>query len=169
MRASIAVLFLVAVAATANAKTEGVEAVRERHKTMKRIEKPVAQLVKDGKMLSVYADDSIKTQAVRIVRMAPSTVAKVEALVSDRETLKAAKALAKDVKANHAKAVEGLTDAEIVAVSGTVTNTSARDSSAAGAIGLLLGAAALKIAEGKKPKEDKPPKDDKKEKETRKS
>ncbi len=161
MRASIAVLFLVAMAATANAKTEGVEAIRERHKTMKRIEKPVAQLVKDGNMLSVYADDTVKTQAVRIVRMAPSTVAKVESLVADRETLKAAKALAKAVKANRAKTVEGLTDAEIVTVSATVTNTSARDSSAAGAIGLLLGAAAAEIAKGKKTKEDKPSKDEK--------
>ena len=149
------------MAATANAKTEGVEAIRARRQTMQRVEKPVAQLVKDGKMLSVYADDTVKTQAVRIVRMATSTVAKVEALVADRETLKAAKALAKAVKANHAKSVEGLTDAEIVAVSATVTNTSARDSSAAGAIGILLGAAALKIAEGKKPKEEKPSKDEK--------
>lgn len=161
MKSSIAVLFLVAMAATANAKTEGVEAIRARRQTMQRVEKPVAQLVKDGKMLSVYADDTVKTQAVRIVRMATSTVAKVESLVADRETLKAAKALAKAVKANHAKSVEGLTDAEIVAVSATVTNTSARDSSAAGAIGLLLGAAAAEIANGKKTKEDKPSKDEK--------
>ena len=42
-----------------------------------------------------------------------------------------------------------------------VTNTSAKESSAAGAIGILIGAAALKIAEGKKPKEDTNPNEEK--------
>ena len=161
MRASIAVLFLVSMAVTANAKTEGVEAIRDRKKTMTRIERPVAQVLKGDSIVGVYADDSVKTQAVRMVRMAPATVAKVAALISDQDTLKAAKALARDVKATHSKAVEGLTDAEIVSVSSTVSNTSAKDSAAAGAIGILFGAAALKIAEGKKPKEETPGKDEK--------
>ena len=158
---SFAILFLCSLAVSTFAKTEGVEAIRERRKTMTRVEKPVAQIMKDGALLSVYADDSVKTQAVRMVRMAPASKAKVEELLEDKATLKAAKSLVVQIKTKHSKEVVGLTDAEVVASSQQVFNTTGKDTATGTAVGLLLGAAAAALAAGKKPKEDTNPKEDK--------
>jgi hypothetical protein len=155
MRAILATLIF--AAATAGAATEGLDAVLARRKTMTPRERPAAQRMDNGALLSVYSDGSVTTQAVRLVKQPAAAVARVEALRDDQATLAAARALAKRVKAGkHAKDVAGLDDAELVAVADEVFDTSTKDKAAAGAIGAALAAAAARIKKGK-PK-DKPKK-----------
>ena len=133
---------------------EGLKAVVERRQNMKRVERPVAQRMDNGNILSVYEDGRVTTQAVRMVRMSKATTDAVVAKMEEKETLKAAKALVVKIKAKHGKKVEGLSDSEIVSASESVFDTSDKDSGAAGVIGVLLGAAVGKIAEKKKLKEE---------------
>lgn len=155
MRAIVATLLF--AAATAGAATEGLDAVLARRKTMVRRERPAAQRMEQGSLLSVYADGRVETNAVRLVRQPAAAVARVEALRDDQSTLAAARQLAKRVRAGkHAKDVEGLADAELVAVADDVLDTSAKDKAAAGAIGAALAAAAALIKKGKPDKPDKP-------------
>lgn len=155
MRAIVAMLLV--IASTAGATTEGLDAVLARRKTMPRRERPVAQRMDEGSLLSVYADGHVETNAVRLVKQSPATVARVEALRADQATLAAARQLAKRVRAGkHAKDVEGLADAELVAVADDVLDTSAKDKAAAGAIGAALAAAAALIKKGKPDKPGNP-------------
>lgn len=147
---------LIFAAATAGAATEGLDAVLARRKTMRRVERPVAQRMDNGALLSVYSDGSVTTQAVRLVKQPAAAVARVEALRDDQATLAAARALAKRVRQGHPKAASGLADAELVAVADDVLDTSAKDAAAAGAIGAALAAAAALIKKGKPDKPDKP-------------
>lgn len=148
---------LIFVAATAGAATEGLDAVLARRKTMRRVERPVAQRMDNGALLSVYEDGRVETNAVRLVRQPAAAVARVEALRDDQATLAAARQLARRVKAGkHAKNVDGLTDAEVVAAADDVLDTSVKDQAAAGAIGAALAAAAALIKKGKPDKPGKP-------------
>lgn len=148
---------LIFAAATAGAATEGLDAVLARRKTMRRVDRPVAQRMEKGAILSVYADGRVETNAVRIVQQPAAAVARVEALRDDQSTLAAARQLAKRVRAGkHAKDVEGLTDAELVASADDVLDTSAKDQAAAGAIGAALAAAAALIKKGKPDKPGNP-------------
>lgn len=154
---------LIFAAATAGAATEGIDAVLARRRTMTRRERPVAQRMDDGSLLSVYADGHLETNAVRLVRMPAAAVARVEALRDDQATLAAARQLARRVKAGkHVKDVDGLTDAEVVAAADDVLDTSKKDQATAGAIGAALAAAATLVKKGKPDKpvkpEDKPKK-----------
>lgn len=144
---------LIFAAATAGAATEGLDAVLARRKTMRRVERPVAQRMEAGTLLSVYADGRVETNAVRIVQQPAAAVARVETLRDDQATLAAARALAKRVKAGKHKAkVSSLTDAEIVAAADDVLDTADRGSAASAVIGAAFGAAAAAIAKGKKGK-----------------
>jgi hypothetical protein len=150
----IQIIIIMAMAAiTATASTEGVNAVVKRRKAMRPLERRVvAQRMEHGVMLSTYDDGNTSTAAVSVVRMAPSTKARVAQLVDDRDTLKAARGLADKVrKGKHAKEVEALTDAQLVAVGDDVLDTSTKDQAAAGVIGAALGAA-LAAIKGKKKK-----------------
>ena len=157
MRAIVAMLLI--AAATAGAATEGLDAVLARRKTMVRRERPVAQRMEGGNLLSVYEDGRVETNATRLVRQPPAAVARVEALRDDQATLAAARQLAKRVKAGkHSKDVADLTDAEVVAAADDVLDTSKKDQAAAGAIGAAIAAAAAAlVAKGKPGKPvDKP-------------
>lgn len=148
---------LIFAAATAGASTEGLDAVLARRKTMRRVERPVAQRMDNGALLSVYEDGRVETNAVRLVRQPAAAVARVEALRDDQATLAAARQLAKRVKAGkHAKVVADLTDAEVVAAADDVLDTSKKDQAAAGALGAALAAAAALIKKGKPDKPGKP-------------
>jgi len=164
MKSTIAIFLIVAaLAAQANPEPQpdlqfisgtlvenaGLKSILSRRKTMTRIERPVAQRMDNGSIISVYADDSITTQAVSMVRMSPTTIAKANDLASDRDTLKAAKALVKQIKANHGESVADLTEAEIVSASESVFDTSTKDKAASATVGILLGVAAA-AATGKK-------------------
>ena len=150
---------LIFAAATAGAATEGLDAVLARRKTMRRVERPVAQRMDNGALLSVYEDGRVETNAVRLVRQPAAAVARVEALRDDQATLAAARQLAKRVKAGkHAKVVADLTDAEVVAAADDVLDTSKKDQAAAGALGAALAAAAALIKKGKPDKPDDKPK-----------
>ena len=152
MRAILATLIF--AAATAGAATDGLDAVLARRKTMRRVERPVAQRMDNGALLSVYEDGRVETNAVRLVKQPASAVARVEALRDDQATLAAARQLAKRVKAGkHAKDVADLADADVVAAADEVLDTSKKDQAAAAAIGAALAAAAALI---KKIKPDKP-------------
>lgn len=155
MRSSIT-LFIIILTIAAQAGNQGLDAIRARRKTMTRIEHPVAQRMDNGALISVYADDSVKTQAVSMVKMSNASTAKVEEMLEDKATLKSAKALAAKLKIKHGKAVDGLTDAEIVAVSEQVLDTSAKDGATGAAVGLALAAAAAALGKTKKPKKEKP-------------
>ena len=144
---------LIFAAATAGATTEGLDAVLARRKTMVRRERPVAQRMEQGSLLSVYEDGRVETNAVRLVKQPASAVARVEALRDDQATLAAARQLAKRVKAGkHAKDVAGLADAEVVAAADEVLDTSKKDQAAAAAIGAALAAAAAAAISKPKPK-----------------
>ena len=155
MRAILATLIF--AAATAGAATDGLDAVLARRKTMRRVERPVAQRMDNGALLSVYEDGRVETNAVRLVKQPASAVARVEALRDDQATLAAARQLARRVKAGkHGKDVDGLTDAEVVAAADDVLDTSTNDKAAAGALGAALAAAATRIKKGKPEKPGKP-------------
>ena len=158
MKSTIAIFLIVAaLAAQANPEPQpdlqfisgtlvenaGLKSILSRRKTMTRIERPVAQRMDNGSIISVYADDSITTQAVSMVKMSNGATAKVSAMLEDQQTLKAAKALVKQIKSNHADSVADLSDSEIVAASESVFDTSTKDQAAGAAVGMLLGAAAL--------------------------
>lgn len=148
MRAIVAILLF--TAATAGAATEGLDAVLARRRTMVRRERPVAQRMDNGALLSVYSDGSVTTQAVRLVKQPAAAVARVEALRDDQATLAAARQLAKRVKAGkHAKDVADLNDADVVAAADEVLDTSTRDQAAAGAIGAAVAAAAAALKKAK--------------------
>lgn len=155
MRAIVAMLLV--ATATAGASTEGLDAVLARRRTMTRRERPVAQRMEAGSLLSVYADGRVETNAVRIVQQPAAAVARVEALRDDQSTLAAARQLAKRVRdGKHAKDVEGLADAELVAAADEVLDTSAKDKATAGAIGAAVAAAVAALKKGKgKDKEGK--------------
>jgi len=141
---------LIFAAATAGAATEGLDAVLARRRTMTRRERPVAQRMEAGSLLSVYADGRVETNATRLVRQPAAAVARVEALRDDQATLAAARQLAKRVKAGkHAKDVAGLADAELVAVADEVLDTSTKDQATGGVIGAALAAAAAVFGKGK--------------------
>ena len=141
---------LIFAAATAGAATEGLDAVLARRKTMTRRERPVAQRMEQGSLLSVYADGRVETNAVRIVKQPAAAVARVEALRDDQATIAAARQLAKRVKAGkHAKGVAGLADAEVVAAADDVLDTSKKDQATAGAIGAAVAAAAAALKKAK--------------------
>ena len=155
MRSIVAMLLI--AAATAGAATEGLDAVLARRKTMVRRERPVAQRMDKGNLLSVYADGHVETNATRLVKQPAAAVARVEALRDDQATLVAARQLAKRVKAGkHAKDVADLTDAEVVAAADDVLDTSKKDQATAGAIGAALAAAAALVKKGKPDKPVKP-------------
>lgn len=154
MRSSIT-LFLIVLTVTAQAGNQGLDAIRARRKTMTRIEHPVAQRMDNGNIISVYADDTVKTQAVSMVKMSNASTAKVEEMLEDEAMLKAAKALAKQIKAKHGAKVTDLTDAEIVTASEAVFNTSGKDAATGAAVGALLGAAALAAGKSKATKPQK--------------
>lgn len=150
MRAYL-LLTLCAITITGNAKITGIDAVLTRRKTMTKLERRVvAQRMVDGNIMSVYDDDSTSTQAVRIVRMAPGTKARVAELMDDKATLQAAKKLAQTLKSKHPGSVSGMTDAEIVDASEHVMDTSTKDGAVGVAIGLALAAAGA-AARKKKP------------------
>lgn len=153
---SILFVFLCSILAV-QAATDGLDAVLARRKTMRKLERRVvAQRMEDGNILSVYDDDTISTSAVRVVTMPQTTKDKVEELIADTDTLKAAKALAKTLKLKHPDKVSKLTDAEIVAASETVLDTSAKDGATGAAIGLAFGAAAVAAGKKKEPKKEEP-------------
>lgn len=154
MRAIIIIAAICGTVINASAASEGVKAVVERRQNMRHIERPVRSIKQGDAIVSVYADDTIKTNAVRMMRMSESTKAKVAALVDDRETLIAARALAKRVKAGkHKDKVSSLTDAEIVAAADDVLDTAARDSAASGVVGAAFALAASALLKGKNKKE----------------
>lgn len=156
MRAIIILAAICGTAIHASAESDGVKAVVERRQNMRHIDRPVRSIKQGDAILSVYEDGRLETNAVRVVKMSASTKAKVEALVDDKETLAAARKLAKKIKEKHPKDAEGATDAELVAVADDVLDTSAKDKAAAGAIGAALAAAAALIKKGKgKAKEGK--------------
>lgn len=140
---------------SASAASEGVKAVVERRQTMRHIERPVRSIKQGDAIVSVYADDSIKTNAVRMMRMSEATKAKVEKLVDDKETLAAARKLAKKIKEKHPKDAEGATDAELVGAADEVLDTSKKDQATAGAIGAAVAAAVAALKKGKDKGKDK--------------
>ena len=168
---SISAFILIAVALAAQAKPEpqpevqfvkgglvenaGVKSILSRRKTMKHVEHPVAQRFIGGSIVSVYADDSIKTQAVSMVRMDKKASVKIDEMIQDQATLKAARALVESLKTKHGEAVDGMSDAEIVRVSETVLDTSSKDSAVGVAVGLALAAAGAAAVKIKKPKKEK--------------
>lgn len=149
MKYTIAIFFMAVSMACA---TQGVDAVLARRKIMKPVEKPVAQRMDNGVILSVYADGSVKTQSVSSVAMPGKTNARVELMDQDRKTLKAAKELVGKIREKHRDKVDSLTESEIVTASEAVFNTSKKDSATAAAVGALLGAAALVAGKHKKGK-----------------
>lgn len=141
---------LCGIVSIAGAENAGVKAVVERRQNMKRIERPVLSIKEGDAILSVFEDGRLETNAVRVVRMNASTKAKVAALVDDRETLIAARALAAKVrKGKQAKDVEGLEDWQVVAVADDVLDTSKKDQTTGGVIGAALAAAAAAALKGK--------------------
>lgn len=153
---SILFVFLCSMLAV-QAATDGLDAVLARRKTMRKLDRRVvAQRMEDGNILSVYDDDTISTSAVRVVTMPQTTKDKVEELIADTDTLKAAKALAKTLKLKHPDKVAKLTDAEIVAASETVLDTTAKDGGAGAAVGVALGLAIAAAANKKEPKKEDP-------------
>jgi len=139
----------------AGAASEGVKAVVERRQTMRHIERPVRSIKQGDAIVSVYADDSIKTNAVRMMRMSESTKARVASLVDDKETLAAARKLAKKIKDKHPKDTEGASDAELVGAADEVLDTSKKDQAAAGVIGAAVAAAVAALKKGKGKDKDK--------------
>ena len=140
---------------SASAASEGVKAVVERRQNMRHIERPVRSIKQGDAIVSVYADDTIKTNAVRMMRMSESTKAKVAALVDDKETLAAARKLAKKIKEKHPKDAEGASDAELVGAADEVLDTSKKDQAAAGVIGAAVAAAVAALKKGKGKDKDK--------------
>lgn len=152
MKIKLFSLILLASASSLFASSEGLEAIRIRRKTMIRHPQPVAQIMKDGAILSVYADDSITTQAVRLVTMPTEASAAMQVKLSDNAIFATAKELAASIRISHAEAVDGLTDAQILASTETTLDTTTKTAGTSGAIGLVVGAALGGLAGSKKTK-----------------
>ena len=125
---------------------DGVKAAIERRRMMPARPRPERQIVKDGAILSLYADGTVTTQAVQMVRMSASTKKAVDRHLSDAALLASAKGLVARLKQEHGKAAAGLADAQLVDAAEQVFDSTGRDASAGLAIGLLFGAAAAKAA-----------------------
>lgn len=145
-------LILIVSASSLFASTEGLEAIRVRRKTMIKHERPVAQIMKDGAILSVYADDSITTQAVRLVTMPKEASAAMQEKLSDKAILATAKELAASIRISHAETVDGLTDAQILASTETTLDNTTKTAGTGGVIGLVVGAALGGLLGSKKAK-----------------
>lgn len=129
-----------------NPNLDGLKAAIERRKMMPARPRPERQIVKDGAILSLYADGSISTQAVQVVRMSASTKKAIDRHLADAALLASARNLAGRIKKEHGKAAQGLSDAQLVDAAEQVFDSTGRDASAGLAIGLLFGAAAAKAA-----------------------
>ena len=139
-------MFLVSVSVAS--ASSGVDAVLARHKEMKRVVAPVAQRMEGGAILSVYADNSVTTQAVRSVRMSASTVAAVSNQLADVELLASAKLLARKIKTSHSSKVKGLSDSDVIASAESVFDPTTKTSTAA-LISALLGVGVVAVANKK--------------------
>lgn len=148
MKSVLSLAFVLAWVEVA-AASQGVDAVVARRKEMKRVERPVAQRMQDGSILSVYADGRTATQSVAVATMRPSTRQAVERAVEDRKVLASARKLAASVKAKHGKKVAGLSDSEIVDSAEIVLDTSKSDAAVGGVIVAALAAAAASIAKAR--------------------
>ena len=152
MKIQFASLILLTLASHTYARTEGLEAIRVRRKTMIRHERPVAQIMQDGVILSVYADDSVLTQAVRMITMPKEASAAMQAKLSDKAILATAKELAASIRISHAETVDGLTDAQILASTETTLDNTTKTAGTGGVIGLVVGAALGGLVGSKKTK-----------------
>lgn len=129
MKMGLIILLGLSMAFSASAQTpDGLGIVLERRE-MRRVER---------------AAPSLET-GTPLMLMKPEARERVDALLADRETLAAAKELARKVRANKPDAVGDLPDAKILEVADEVLNTSGRDSAATGIIGAAIGAAAAAI------------------------
>lgn len=156
MKQFVIAAVLCGIVASASAASEGVKAVVERRQNMRHIERPVRSIKQGDAILSVYEDGRLETNAVRVVKMSASAKSKVAALVDDKETLAAARKLAKKIKEKRPKDAEGATDAELVGAADEVLDTSKKDQATAGAIGAAVAAAVAALKKGKgKDKEGK--------------
>ena len=156
MRSILFVFLFSAIAASA--ATDGLDTVLARRQTMRKLERRVvAQRMEGGNILSVYDDGTVATSSVRVVTMPQTTKDKVKELVDDGETLKAAKAMVATLRSSHTDEVSKLSDAQIVAESERLLDTSGADTATGVGIGAALAAAAAfgvgkaKKIEGKKP------------------
>jgi len=143
------IIMLIISATMASATTEGLSAVLARRKTMQRIERPVAQRIENGHIMSVYEDGRVEKSAVRLVSMPDAAQARVEALRDDQATLAAARAMAARVRAANPNAASSLPDAALLGAAEEILDTSARDGSVGFGLGAALGAAAAAAAAAK--------------------
>lgn len=131
-------------------KMDGVNVILERRTMKAAPEKPVRQIMQGGSMLSLYGDGSIKTQAVRCVKMSKKTKEAVASKLSDEELLASAKSLAKQIKATHSSKVKGLSDAEVVSSAEAVFDTTTSSTTKAIVSALLAAGAVAATKKGKK-------------------
>lgn len=140
------------------AANEGLNAVIGRRKVMRMqplTKRVIAQRMDNGILLSVYDDNTVSTAAVSVVKMAPTTQAKIIDLQDDIATLAAARSLAARVRKSHPAESGTMPDAQIIATADTVLDNSARDTAGGGALGAVLGAAATAAALNRKKKGQK--------------
>ena len=141
-------IFLFFVSVSLASANTGVDAVLARRMRMTPTVTPIAQRMENGAILSVYADDSVKTQAVRAVKMNRSTVAAVSNQLEDAHILASAKVLAGKIKTNHKSKVAGLSDADVIASAESVFDSNTKTSTAS-LIAALLGEGAVAVANKK--------------------
>lgn len=115
---------------------------------------PIVKQERKGPTLIVHYESGAVVTNSLYLGMSNSTKKRIQEMTDDRETLKAAKALAQSLKQSHADKVGDLSDAEIVATSKTVLDNTAESGGAGAALGFALGAAAGAAAKNKKNKKE---------------
>lgn len=113
---------------------------------------PIVKQERKGPTLIVHYESGAVITNSLYLEMSKSTKKRIQEMTDDRDTLAAAKTLAKSLKTKHADKVGDLSDAEIVAGAETVLDTTAKDGPAGLAIGAALGAALVGLNSKKKPK-----------------
>lgn len=130
----------------------GVKAILERRTMKAATVQPIRQITQDGSILSLYADGSITTQAVRVIRMTETTKAAVAAKLEDEALLASAKELAARIKTTHAAKVKGLSDSDVLASAESVFDSSTSSATKAIVAALLAAGAVAATTKTKKTK-----------------
>lgn len=156
MKSALSLIFALVfvLSVEASDSLDGVHAVIEHRKMKAARAMPIRQISENGSILSLYADGSITTQAVRVIRMTETTKAAVESKLQDEALLDSAKALATRIKNTHSAKVKGLSDADVVASAEAVFDNST-SSATKTIIAALLAAGAVAVTKTKKTKNDK--------------
>lgn len=114
---------------------------------------PIVKQERKGPTLIVHYESGAVVTNSLYLGMSESTKKRIREMTDDRDTLAAARALAKSLKTKHPDKVGGLSDSDIVAASETVLDNSKTSGAAGAAVGAALATALAAAGKSKAKKE----------------